>query len=47
MKKAASKSKAMMPKDKMMSKKGAMPKGKAAMMPSYMKGGMVKKGGCK
>lgn len=46
MKKATGKSKAMMPKDKMMGKGAMMPKGKAG-MPSYKKGGMVKKGGCK
>lgn len=47
MKKATGKSKAMMPKDKMTGKGIPTSKGKDAMMPSYKKGGMVKKGGCK
>jgi hypothetical protein len=41
MKKAASKSKAMMPKSKMMT--GAKGKSKSMAMPAYKKGGMVGK----
>jgi hypothetical protein len=46
MKSVAGKSKAMMPKGKMASKAN-IGMAKEKKMPSYKKGGMVKKGGCK